>query len=153
MTGAGGQEDGVPDVEEEEANEPEQVIHEALFSFEAFETVSEFGWQRLPTWPNLTVEQKFAHPDITHTLLTCLARYKDFESAESMRRVVSLLHRQAVKAKAEGLFFKVRSKFDSPYAGLTFLFLRRSQLWNCSSPFWLIRSHSRANNLTKTLLI
>ena len=24
-----------------------------------------------------------------------------------MRRVVSLLHRQAVKAKAEGLFFKV----------------------------------------------
>lgn len=25
-----------------------------------------------------------------------------------MRRVVSLLHRQAVKAKAEGLFFKVR---------------------------------------------
>jgi hypothetical protein len=27
-----------------------------------------------------------------------------------MRRVVSLLHRQAVKAKAEGLFFKVQSR-------------------------------------------
>lgn len=26
-----------------------------------------------------------------------------------MRRVVSLLHRQAIKAKAEGLFFKVSS--------------------------------------------
>lgn len=51
--------------------------------------------------------QKFAHADITHTLLTYLARYKDFSSPENMRRVVSLMHRQAVRAKAEGLFFKV----------------------------------------------
>lgn len=52
--------------------------------------------------------QKFAQAEITHTLLTYLARYREFSSSENMRRVVSLLHRQAVKAKAEGLFFKVR---------------------------------------------
>ncbi|KAG5637662.1 hypothetical protein H0H81_003683 [Sphagnurus paluster] len=35
------------------------------------------------------------------------ARYKEFSSSENMRRVVSLMHRQAVRVKAEGLFFKV----------------------------------------------
>ncbi|KAK0224118.1 timeless protein-domain-containing protein [Armillaria fumosa] len=78
---------GVPDVEDEEVEE-EQVIHETMFTFEAF-------------------EMKFAHTDINHTLLTYLARYKDFSSPEHMKRAVNLLHRQAVRAKAEGLFFKV----------------------------------------------
>lgn len=50
--------------------------------------------------------QKFAHADITTTLLVYLARYQEFTTSEQMRRVVSLLHRQAVRAKAEGLFFK-----------------------------------------------
>ncbi|KAJ3507590.1 hypothetical protein NLJ89_g6215 [Agrocybe chaxingu] len=81
------EEDGIPDVEEEEEEE-EEVINETLFTFEAFES-------------------KFAQAEITHTLLTYLARYREFSSSEKMRRVVSLLHRQAVKAKAEGLFFKV----------------------------------------------
>lgn len=36
-----------------------------------------------------------------------LARWKEFSSPENMKWVVNLLHRQAVKAKAEGLFFKV----------------------------------------------
>ncbi|KAF8237621.1 timeless-domain-containing protein [Tricholoma matsutake] len=82
-----GEEDGIPDVEEE-TEEPEEVVHETMFTFEAF-------------------EMKFAHADITHTLLTYLTRYKEFTSSENMRRVVSLMHRQAVRAKAEGLFFKV----------------------------------------------
>ncbi|KAG6889904.1 hypothetical protein C0992_003697 [Termitomyces sp. T32_za158] len=82
-----GENDGIPDVEEEPAEE-EEVVHETMFTFEAF-------------------EMKFAHADITHTLLTYLARYKDFSSPENMRRVVSLMHRQAVRTKAEGLFFKV----------------------------------------------
>ncbi|KAG5641373.1 hypothetical protein DXG03_005379 [Asterophora parasitica] len=82
-----GEEEGIPDVEEEVVEE-EGVFHETMFTFEAF-------------------EMKFAHADITHTLLTYLARYKDFSSSENMRRVVSLIHRQAVRAKAEGLFFKV----------------------------------------------
>lgn len=50
--------------------------------------------------------QRFANAEITHTLLIYLARYREFASSECMRRVVGLLHRQAVKAKAEGLFFK-----------------------------------------------
>ncbi|KAF5373433.1 hypothetical protein D9615_009496 [Tricholomella constricta] len=84
-----GEEDGIPDVEEEVVEE-EEVVQEIMFTFEAF-------------------EMKFAHADITHTLLTYLARYKDFSSSENMRRVVSLMHRQAVRAKAEGLYFKVSS--------------------------------------------
>ncbi|KAH9046637.1 timeless-domain-containing protein [Lactarius hengduanensis] len=43
----------------------------------------------------------------TQSLLTYLARYKEFTSPDEMKRVVSLLHRQAVRAKAEGLFFQV----------------------------------------------
>ncbi|GLB39613.1 putative timeless-domain-containing protein [Lyophyllum shimeji] len=84
-----GEEDGIPDVEDAGQEEKdEEEVHETMFSFEAF-------------------EMKFAHADITNTLLTYLARYKDFSSPEHMRRVVSLMHRQAVRAKAEGLFFKV----------------------------------------------
>ena len=41
--------------------------------------------------------------------MTYLGRYKEFSSADEMKRVVSLLHRQAVRAKAEGLFFQVKS--------------------------------------------
>lgn len=82
-----GEEDGIPDVEEIE-QEDEQVVHETIFTFEAFEL-------------------KFANSEITHTLLKYLSRYKEFSTSENMRRVVSLLHRQVVKAKAEGLFFKV----------------------------------------------
>ncbi|GJE93432.1 timeless-domain-containing protein [Phanerochaete sordida] len=78
--------DGVPD-EEEEPEEKEEMT-ETMFTFDAF-------------------EQRFANADIAQTLLVYLARYKEFPSAESMKRVVNLLHRQAVKAKAEGLFFKV----------------------------------------------
>jgi hypothetical protein len=42
MIGKGvGEEDGIPDVEEEEV-EVEEVIHETMFTFEAFEMVSAF---------------------------------------------------------------------------------------------------------------
>lgn len=40
MTGPGSQEDGVPDAEEEASDGPDRVIHEAMFSFEAFEMAS-----------------------------------------------------------------------------------------------------------------
>lgn len=82
--------DGVPDVEEEVVDEDstEEVIHETMFTFEAF-------------------EMKFAHSDVTRTLLAYLSRYKEFDSPELMTRVVNLMHRQAVKVKAEGLYFNV----------------------------------------------
>ncbi|KAF8558558.1 DUF757-domain-containing protein [Imleria badia] len=84
------EEDGVPDVEDEaDAEEEEDMIHETMFTFEAF-------------------EMKFAHSEITRTLLFYLSRYKEFDSPESMTRAVNLIHRQVVKAKAEGLYFNVR---------------------------------------------
>ncbi|PFH47597.1 hypothetical protein AMATHDRAFT_151707 [Amanita thiersii Skay4041] len=76
------------DEEEDDGNESEIEIRETMFTFEAF-------------------EMKLANVEITNTLLTYLARYKEFTSSECMRRVVNLLHRQAVRAKAEGLFFNV----------------------------------------------
>ncbi|TFY67030.1 hypothetical protein EVJ58_g1892 [Rhodofomes roseus] len=83
-----GEEDGVPEEEEEPQEEPDEMIHETMFTFDMFEA-------------------KFAHPDITQTLLACVTRFKEFTSADKMKRVVSLMHRQAVKAKAEGLYFNV----------------------------------------------
>ncbi|KAL1742157.1 timeless protein-domain-containing protein [Schizophyllum fasciatum] len=83
------EEEGIVDVEEEEVEVSDNdTIQEAIFTFEAF-------------------EMRFAHSEVTHTLLTYLSRYKEFTSSEQMKRVVSLLHRQAVRAKAEGLFFNV----------------------------------------------
>ncbi|EKM57133.1 uncharacterized protein PHACADRAFT_142335 [Phanerochaete carnosa HHB-10118-sp] len=79
---------GVPDDEEEEFDAEEEEMTETMFTFDAF-------------------EQRFANPDVTQTLLMYLARYKEFSSSEDMKRIVNLLHRQAIKAKAEGLFFKV----------------------------------------------
>jgi replication fork protection complex subunit Tof1/Swi1 len=37
-----------------------------------------------------------------------LEGYKTFTDPEQMKRIVSLMHRQAIKAKNEGLFYKVR---------------------------------------------
>lgn len=84
------EDDTVPDVEEEAVDEDstEEVIHETMFTFEAF-------------------EMKFAHSDVTRTLLAYLSRYKEFDTPELMTRVVNLMHRQAVKVKAEGLYFNV----------------------------------------------
>ncbi|KAI9636791.1 topoisomerase 1-associated factor 1 [Dioszegia hungarica] len=52
-------------------------------------------------------EQKFAQEGVTNTLLSYLARFKDFDDPDQMKRVVGLMHRQVVKAKGEGLYFKV----------------------------------------------
>ena len=98
-------------MEDEVTAKDEAMIEEQMFTFEKFEAVR----------PILCVvvfvefshhEQKFANEDITHTLLVYLARFREL-SADNMKRVVSLLHRQAVKAKAEGLFFKVRDIYTS----------------------------------------
>ncbi|GJJ14718.1 hypothetical protein Clacol_008985 [Clathrus columnatus] len=80
--------EGVIDIEEvEEVVQPEDMIEEQMFTFDKFEA-------------------KFASDDITRTLLAYLSRFKEL-SEDKMKRVVSLIHRQAIKAKAEGLFFKV----------------------------------------------
>ncbi|KAI0657606.1 timeless-domain-containing protein [Cubamyces menziesii] len=84
--------EGVPDVEEEPQQEEEEVIDETMFTFDQY-------------------EHRFVHSEITHTLLVYLARYKEFTTPEQMKRVVGLMHRQAVKQKAEGLYFMVSTLY------------------------------------------
>ncbi|KAF4603011.1 Topoisomerase 1-associated factor 1 [Pleurotus pulmonarius] len=69
--------EGVPEVEEIESDSEEEVVRETIFTFEAF-------------------EMKLANSEITRTLLAYLARYDDFTSSEEMKRIVGLIHRQAV---------------------------------------------------------
>ncbi|CAE6456708.1 unnamed protein product [Rhizoctonia solani] len=84
------EEEGIVDVESDEGEEKttEDLVKEQMFVFEKYEA-------------------KFAQEDIAHACLVYLARWREFTSPEQMRRIVGLLHRQAVKAKAEGFFFKV----------------------------------------------
>ncbi|KZO99089.1 timeless-domain-containing protein [Calocera viscosa TUFC12733] len=86
-------EEGTFDDGDEDEQEQGPSYEQRRFEFEAF-------------------EMRFANEDITHTLLAYLARYREISAegalgSERIKRVVSLLHRQVVKAKAEGLFFKV----------------------------------------------
>ncbi|KAI0752629.1 timeless-domain-containing protein [Daedaleopsis nitida] len=86
--------EGVPDVEEEEPQDKdeEEMIKETISTFEQ-------------------LEKRFAHPDVTRTLLAYLERYKEFAHPDQMKRVVTLMHRQAVRQKAEGLFFMVSTLY------------------------------------------
>lgn len=78
-----------------------------MFTFDAFEAVCSSFILTESRPKAISSFQRFAHPDVAQTLLAYLARYKEFSSLEEMKRVVNLIHRQAVRAKAEGLFFKV----------------------------------------------
>ncbi|CAE7152048.1 unnamed protein product, partial [Rhizoctonia solani] len=82
--------EGIVDVESDEDDEKaaKDLVKEQMFVFDKYEA-------------------KFAQEDIAHACLVYLSRWREFTSSEQMRRVVSLLHRQAIKAKAEGFFFKV----------------------------------------------
>ncbi|KZV75695.1 timeless-domain-containing protein [Peniophora sp. CONT] len=80
--------DAVPEYEDVTEAVEEETVEESIFTFEAF-------------------EMKFANSDVTHALITYLARYAEFPNDDCMKRVVSLMHRQAVRVKAEGLFFQV----------------------------------------------
>ncbi|GAA5975641.1 hypothetical protein JCM10908_005228 [Rhodotorula pacifica] len=51
-------------------------------------------------------EQRFADESVLPTYLIYLEAYKTFRSPEQLKRMVALLHRQAVKAKSDALFFK-----------------------------------------------
>ncbi|GAA5831127.1 hypothetical protein JCM3766R1_006246 [Sporobolomyces carnicolor] len=51
-------------------------------------------------------EQRFADEAVLATCMIYLESYKTFKSPEQMKRIVALMHRQAIKAKSEGLFYK-----------------------------------------------
>ena len=55
----------------------------------------------------MTDIQRFASEAVVNTLISYLARYRDFDENEQMKRVVGLIHRQVVKTQAEGLYFRV----------------------------------------------
>ncbi|KAF9516043.1 hypothetical protein BS47DRAFT_1443938 [Hydnum rufescens UP504] len=90
ITKGGGEEDGVVDEvpEEDVPGAMSQMFSEHMFTFEKFES-------------------RFAQEDVTRACLAYLARHREYDSSEKMKRVVGLMHRQAVKTKAEGLYFKV----------------------------------------------
>jgi replication fork protection complex subunit Tof1/Swi1 len=48
---------------------------------------------------------------VVNTLLAYLERFREFEDAEQFKCVVGLMHRQIIKAQAEGLYFKVGRTF------------------------------------------
>ncbi|SGZ16990.1 BQ5605_C020g09086 [Microbotryum silenes-dioicae] len=49
---------------------------------------------------------KFADEGVLQTCMTYLESYKSFKTPKQLKRIVSLMHRQAVKSKSEGLFYK-----------------------------------------------
>ncbi|KAG8903574.1 Topoisomerase 1-associated factor 1 [Tulasnella sp. 403] len=83
------EEEGIVDVPSDgEGEVAEEEFKDSMVTFDAYEF-------------------KFANPDVNATLLQYLGRYAEFDTAEKMKRVVNLLHRQAIKVKADALFFKV----------------------------------------------
>jgi len=85
-----------------EADKDMPSYAEHAFTFQSFEKVSK---QSL-----FLIEadfQRFASEAVVNTLVSYLARYRDFDENEQMKRVVGLIHRQVVKTQAEGLYFRV----------------------------------------------
>ncbi|GAA6001966.1 hypothetical protein JCM10207_003015 [Rhodosporidiobolus poonsookiae] len=78
---------GAEDEEEQEVEQGTVSFSEHAFQFEKF-------------------EQRFADEATLATCMVYLESYKTFRSPEQMKRIVALMHRQAIKAKSEGLFFK-----------------------------------------------
>jgi replication fork protection complex subunit Tof1/Swi1 len=76
-----------------------------MFTFEAFEMAGLFKSRQTELTDGHP--QRFAQSEVTEALLHYLMRYQQYSGSDKLKRVVSLMHRQAVKAKAEGLFFQV----------------------------------------------
>ncbi|BGP23540.1 replication fork protection complex subunit Tof1/Swi1 [Rhodotorula toruloides] len=75
------------DEEQEEVEQSAVSFGEHAFQFEKF-------------------EQRFADDSVLSTCMIYLESYKTFRTPEQMKRIVALMHRQAIKAKSEGLFYK-----------------------------------------------
>jgi replication fork protection complex subunit Tof1/Swi1 len=88
-----------------DGEDKDKEVRVTTFSLDAFEMVCGTRWAA-PSIAYLISNQKFASAEIVRALLMQLARFRDLET-DALRRVVSLLHRIAVRAKAEGLFFNV----------------------------------------------
>ncbi|KAI5476063.1 hypothetical protein MNV49_000435 [Pseudohyphozyma bogoriensis] len=78
---------GYGEDEEEEADRGALSYKEHAFKFSEFEL-------------------RFCDEPVLQTFMIYLEGYKTFTDPEQLKRIVSLLHRQAIKAKSEGVFFK-----------------------------------------------
>ena len=98
------------DEEEAEIEAGRENHKEHRFQFENFEAVN-LDLSMHCDWMMLMLPdfKEFADNSCMQTLLTYLAGYKVFTEEEQMKRVVNLLHRTAIRAKSEGLFYKVRA--------------------------------------------
>lgn len=93
--------------------------------------------------------QRLASEAVLATLMTYLAGYRTFTNEEQPKRLVALMHRQAVKAKAEGLFFKVRplaKAFRSDVERLS----HRYRFSTSFAAFWTTRRSCHDSSLIKT---
>ncbi|KAJ7786448.1 timeless protein-domain-containing protein [Mycena metata] len=98
----GKKKNGDDEEDDEEERKRRQEARETTFSLEAF-------------------EMKFATAEITRALLLQLGRFQELgNDPEALKRVVSLLHRVAVRAKAEGLFFNSFPR-DQPHRDMVSL--------------------------------
>lgn len=93
--------------DDEEADYERNLVNSAdhLFQFSSFEAVCGIYTGRSLFVTDLSC-QKFASENVLATCLTYLSAYPTFTSEEQMKRLVSLMHRMAVKAHADALFFK-----------------------------------------------
>ena len=87
-----------------EDDENEEVVMETMFSFEAFEVVSLMRYLMSPEL--LIVPCFFRNSQIPRSRRPCLLTSPDTMNS-NLKRIANLLHRQAIRAKAEGLFFNV----------------------------------------------
>lgn len=104
-----GIQDHVSDEETAEYEAEQEAVDRAThhFQFSSFEQVRGFAMHSaMMCAEGVLILQKFATEGVLRTLMSYLSRYKTFAFEYQIKHVVKLLHRQAVKAKAVGLFFK-----------------------------------------------
>ncbi|WVQ81137.1 hypothetical protein IAT38_003259 [Cryptococcus sp. DSM 104549] len=91
-----GPEEGAAPIPEEYGNEEEEIDLEREKDTPSY-AEHKFTFQ--------SFEKRFAQESVVKTLLTYLERYREFEGAEELKRVVGLMHRQVVKTQAESLYY------------------------------------------------
>jgi replication fork protection complex subunit Tof1/Swi1 len=109
--------DEVEDEEEADVDRGSVEYAEHVFRFADFESVRgslcprRRPCFRFPLTGRLLFQttKHFAEEGIIKTFMAYLAGYKNFRTDDQVKWIVNLMHRQAVKAKAEALFFKVRA--------------------------------------------
>ena len=140
------------DDDEEEAQRNAPAFKEHTFKFEMFEQVRSAPSFPLPLYRRADFcSQRFADEHVVKACLIYLERYREL-TQEQMKMLVGLMHRQAVKAKAEGLYFQVSAinedNAEAPCL-IRFAIISRSLRSNSSIGSWTMPSPSLETCLTR----